>query len=286
VTSVPTSPSDIRLADYDVIFVNSSGGKDSQAMTDWICDLAQVEERHFGWEPGEITRRIVLAHAALGRVEWPGTEELVEEHAKHYGVRFEKISRPQGDLIDHIRQRGMWPSSTTRYCTSDHKRGQCSKIITQLTREVQEECGNRKVKIHFLNCFGFRSEESPRRAKLSSHSLNKRLSNTKRVVHDWLPIQDWTLGQVWGRIQHAGTRHHWAYDRGMTRLSCRFCIFAPRSQLMLAATQPENAELWQEYLELEEEIDHTFRAKQSLREIQDAIDGGETPTEDDGAWNM
>jgi hypothetical protein len=43
----------------------------------------------------------------------------------------------------------------------------------------------------------------------------------------------------------------------MTRLSCRFCIFAPKSQLMLSAKL--NPALFQEYVDLEKKIGHKFR---------------------------
>ena len=54
--------------------------------------------------------RLVVAHADLGRVEWPGTRELAEEQARHYGLEFVAVARPQGDLLEHIAHRGMFPS--------------------------------------------------------------------------------------------------------------------------------------------------------------------------------
>src|SRR5438045_8165707 len=103
------------LPSYHWIALSSSAGKDSQAMLDFVverCDVAAV--------PRE---RLVVVHADLGRVEWPGTRELAEEQARHYGLAFTAVSRPQGDLLNRILQRGMFPSPTVRWCTSDHKRG-------------------------------------------------------------------------------------------------------------------------------------------------------------------
>lgn len=100
------------LTSYRWIVVSSSAGKDSQAMLDFVverCDKARVPHS-----------RLVVAHADLGRVEWPGTKELAEEQARHYGLAFHAIKRPQGDLLRHIEKRGMFPSPTSRYCTSDH----------------------------------------------------------------------------------------------------------------------------------------------------------------------
>ena len=101
-----------ELNAYHWIVLNSSAGKDSQAMLDYVvaeCDRACV-----------LRDRLVVAHADLGRVEWAGTRELAEKQAQHYGLAFVAISRPQGDLLDHISKRGKFPSPAARFCTSDH----------------------------------------------------------------------------------------------------------------------------------------------------------------------
>ena len=71
--------------------------------------------------PSRVRRaRLVVAHADLGRVEWPGTRELAEEQALHYGLEFIAVSRPQGDLWSTPRHGGMFPSPSAMWCTSDH----------------------------------------------------------------------------------------------------------------------------------------------------------------------
>jgi len=70
-------------------------------------------------------------------------------------------------------------------------------------------------------------------------------------------------------------RHHPAYDLGMPRLSCCFCIFSPRSALLLAGKH--NPELLAEYVELERSIDHRFRLELPLASIQEALANGEEP---------
>ena len=101
------------LTQYDLIVINTSAGKDSQTMLRLVYQMAQ--------EQG-VVDRLVAAHADLGRMEWPGTRELAERQAAHYGIRFEAIGRPQGDILAHVRLNKYWPKPTTRYCTSDHKR--------------------------------------------------------------------------------------------------------------------------------------------------------------------
>lgn len=252
------------LTIYHWIVISSSAGKDSQAMLDFVveqCDHVKVPRN-----------RLVVVHADLGRVEWPGTRQLAEEQARHYGLEFVAVRRPQGDLLDHIASRGMFPSPSARYCTADHKRGQVLKVLTRLT----ESSRNKGVPTcRILNCLGLRAEESLARAHRRSFAPNAIASNGRRWVDDWLPIHGWTAAQVWQRIRVSGVRHHPAYDLGMPRLSCCFCIFSPRSALLLAGKH--NPELLAEYVEVEKRIAHRFRKELPLAEIQAVLQNGEEP---------
>ena len=81
-------------------------------------------------------------------------------------------------------------------------------------------------------------------------------NKTKRHVDEWLPIHAWTARQVRERIHESGVPHHWAYDIGMPRLSCRFCIFAPAAALITAGYY--NRELLADYAGVERRTGHTF----------------------------
>lgn len=245
------------LKTFDLIVINSSAGKDSQAMLDYVAELVEDVEV---FEGVDLRDRVIVVHADLGRVEWQGTPELAERQAAEYGFRFEKVSRVKGDLLDQIEQRGMFPSSTARYCTSDQKRDQVAKVITMITNEVFE---GEQIKI--LNCMGLRAQESPARAKRAPVSIDKRASNGKREVTEWLPILDWTEDQVWERIRESGVEHHWAYDAGMPRLSCCFCILASKSALIRAAQL--NPSLAADYADVEARIGHTFKKDLSMAQI-------------------
>jgi len=262
----------INLHNYDVIVINTSGGKDSQTMMKVVCDLAELQDLD--------TSRLVAVHADLGRVEWVGTADLAERQAEAHGIEFRKISRQRGDLLDQVRQRRMWPSSTTRFCTSDQKRDQVKKILVQLQRE-------RKVQgapFRILNCMGLRAQESPARAKKESFTRNSRASTQSRIVDDWLPILEWTEEQVWSSIKESGVEYHQAYDLGMPRLSCVFCIFAPKAALALAGKH--NRELMREYADVEREIGHTFRKDLSIAELEREVAEDAPIGELSGAWNM
>ncbi len=266
----PVTP---NLSDWDVVLLNSSGGKDSQTMIGRVVALADEQE---------VSRdRLVVVHAALGRVEWKGTLELVREQAQAYGLECRIVERPQGDLIDHIEDRGMFPGPRTRYCTSDHKRGQVRKVVTALDRE--RRIGER---FKLLNCMGLRSEESPARRKKVSYAPNAGFSTKTRTVWDWLPIHDLSEREVWRDVQESGVRHHEAYDLGMPRLSCVFCVFAPKDALILAARH--NPELLDEYVSVEARIGHRFRLDVSMAEIKREVERGYT-TDDrmiEANWNI
>ncbi len=122
---------------------------------------------------------------------------------------------------------------------------------------------------------GLRAEESPARSRKPSFAFDDSASNGRRHVDVWLPIHHWTVEQVWDRIRVSGVRHHPAYDLGMPRLSCCFCIFSPRSALLLAGKH--NPELLAEYVEVEKQIGHRFRLELPLASIQEALAKGEEP---------
>lgn len=262
----------VDLASYDVILVNTSAGKDSQVMIDEVYNLAV--------EAG-VTSKLVGVHCDLGRVEWLGTRELAERQVRHYGFRFEVVSRRQGDLLVQIEKRGMWPSNTTRYCTSDHKRGQVYRLMTQLTDERWVKDG---PPVRILNCMGLRAEESPARAKKIAFYHDLKASNGKRWVDQWLPIHLWKLDEVWTRIHKTGVPYHYAYDLGMPRLSCCFCIFAPRPALIIAGHH--NLALLRDYAAVEGRIDHKFRKDQPIAEILAAVEAGEKANPTQIIWKQ
>lgn len=264
-TAPPALAGAPALAGYDVVLVNISGGKDSQATLDVTVQAADA---------AGAGHKLVAVFADLGAAdEWPGTAELAADHAAHYRLRFERVCRevtgPGGarrpqSLIEHITERGMWPDAARRYCTSDLKRAPVYRLMTALAREhCAAGVTGRPVRI--LNVLGLRAQESPRRARLGPFSHDDRASNGVRHVDQWLPIHTWTTGQVWARIAAAGTRPHPIYAAGMPRLSCRFCVLASRSALIRAAQLDPDGALRR--ADLEEQMGHQFRRDISMREI-------------------
>ncbi|GAB5901190.1 phosphoadenosine phosphosulfate reductase domain-containing protein [Mycolicibacterium mageritense] len=266
VTAGPTPD----LADYDVVLVNISGGKDSQASLDVVVEQARA---------AGILDRVVVVHADLGDAEWDGVPQLAAEHAAHYHLRFELTGRVDADgrtetILERVAQRGMWPDAARRWCTSDHKRGPIRKVMTKLAAELRATGQVTSRPVRILNVMGLRAQESAARARRAAYAPNPSASNGRRHVDDWYPIHQWTTNAVWKRIAAAGTRPHRAYNDGMTRLSCRFCVLASRADLVCSARL--NPELAERYATVERHVGHRFRKDLSMADII-AESRGETP---------
>src|SRR5262249_41293883 len=108
-------------------------------------------------------------------------------------------------------------------------------------------------------------------------------TNSRRVVHIWLPLHRWSAEMVWSRVRYAGIRVHPAYALGMPRLSCVLCIFSPRNALLLAGKH--NRELLDRYVEGERQTGFSFRKGLPWAEVRDALDRGEEPGEV-RSWEM
>ena len=220
-----------------LVAVSHSGGKDSQAMTILLSRIVPRDQ-------------LVAVHAPLGEVEWPGTIEHIEATLP-VGVPLIFAPIASGKtLLERVEERGLWPSNSARWCTSDFK---TSPIQRELRRylKTRPRFGGRLV-----NAMGMRAQESPARARKAPWRRNDRMSVAGREVRDWLPIFDLTTEDVFRIIRDAGQTPHPAYLQGMSRMSCVFCIMASRSDLRTAAQlQPD---LYRRYAALERRIGHTL----------------------------
>lgn len=246
-------------ADYDLGLVQISAGKDSQVALD---AAARVFE-HAG-----VPDRLLVVHADLGDAEWDDARTLAAEHARHYDrdLRIVGRYRPDGQIetiLERVEARGMWPGPRlARWCTSDHKTAPTSKLMTALVKELRESGKVTGRPVRILNIMGMRAEESGERAKKIPYRHDQRASNGRRHVDVWLPVHAWTVGQVWEGITVAGTRPHWAYAEGMSRLSCTYCPLASAKDLRCAyRLDPAKGD---RYLAVEEGIGHRFQNHRSL----------------------
>ncbi|MEF2551020.1 phosphoadenosine phosphosulfate reductase family protein [Aurantimonas sp. A2-1-M11] len=155
------------------------------------------------------------------------------------------------DFVSMTRYRGRFTTTKNRQCTSDLKRD-------PQDREVRRYLdANPRFRGKVVTCLGLRAQESSGRAKAKPLvEYNREHGVAGREWYVWLPIHAMTLEEVWATIEGAGQKRHYAYDLGMTRLSCCFCIMSSVGDLRIAAKH--RPELYREYVELEREIDNTL----------------------------
>jgi len=197
-----------------------------------------------------------------------------------FGMQFHVSRRRRHDgeeetLLQYALRRGKWPSNTQRWCTSDFKRGPGGRVLTELSHRYNAK--------RVLYVFGYRHEESPARAKKETLTLNKQFTTKSRIVDEYNPILSWTVDEVWYIIKSNHIPYHYAYDMGMPRLSCVFCIFAPVDALVIAGKH--NPELLDQYIDAEKEMGHSFRNKFAIAEVKELIESGYEP-KSATSWNM
>jgi len=221
-----------QLIDNGALFVcNHSAGKDSQVLYLYLKQIIPKQQ-------------LIIIHADLGEVEWPGTLDHIKVTTNHKLF----VVKARRTLLQMVAERGMFPSPKYRQCTSDLKRGPINKKIRQYCNEY----GFNIV----VNCMGLRAQESANRAKQLSFKINKTETNLKRTFYDWLPIHDLLTAEIFEIIAAHNELPHWAYGKGMSRLSCCFCIMASERDLYTASKL--NPILFKTYVDLEKTIGQTM----------------------------
>lgn len=240
------------LVDAGALFVsNHSGGKDSQAMLIKLLEVIPPSQ-------------LIVVHASLGAVEWPGAMELARDQAADAGLPF-IVATARKTLLEMVARRfenrpevPSWPSASTRQCTSDLKRG-------PIQREVRAYAKANGFKT-IVNCLGLRAQESPGRAKRKAFRKNETDSNSVLTWYEWLPVHELLTDEVFATIRGAGQEPHYAYALGNERLSCVFCIMASRNDLKNGATH--HPELLEQYAEMEDKTGYTMHMNRiPIREL-------------------
>ncbi|MDE0354609.1 MAG: phosphoadenosine phosphosulfate reductase family protein [Deltaproteobacteria bacterium] len=220
-----------------LVAVNHSGGKDSQSMT---ILLARIVPRD----------QLVVVHAPLGEVEWPGTIEHIE-NTLPAGVPLIFAPVASGkSLLESIEERGMFPAPRLRWCTASYKRGPIERELRRYLKAHPRFAGR------LVSAMGLRRDESAERAKRIPWKRSDRNSRAGREWFDWLPIFDLTVDDVFRVIRDSGQSPHWVYAQGLSRCSCSFCLFSSRSDLRRAAEL--RPDLYKKYSRLEKRIGHTL----------------------------
>ena len=127
-----------------LVAVNTSGGKDRQAMTILLSRIVPHGQ-------------LVAVHAPLGEVEWHGTVEHIQATLPG-GVLLIMAPVSSGkSLFDQVEERGRYPGIHQRWCTA-HKRGAIERELRRYLK-ANPHFGGRLV-----NCLGIRRDESAARA--------------------------------------------------------------------------------------------------------------------------
>ena len=295
-------PTGHELSTFDVIIVSSSAGKDSSV----ALEAAYRECKRLG-----LLDRLVVVHADLGSDEWLNTGALAHEQAQRLGLPFFVVSRIGqekktsagslyskgerfGNLEDYVIRRKAahrrgdqaskpaWYSPAIRFCTSEFKRAPLRAFTTAMSKafraEHKERTGEKLARpVKVMSVQVLRASESANRAKLDAFKLDKGASSKAKEVYTWLPIHGWSDQQVWATIRDEGIPYHFAYDRGMPRLSCTLCMFAPEDALMLGGLY--NREALAGKVDVEIDTGDTFKANLALADVDARIEAGEFPTE-------
>lgn len=247
----PDVPALVRVGALFVL--NHSGGKDSQLMAASVAKLVPAAQ-------------LLVVHAPLGEVEWPGALELAQDQAVRLGAAFRLAPITSGlTLLDKVRLRFFnrsevpsWPSSRSRWCTSDLKAGPCAREV----RRYAAAHGFTTV----VNCLGLRASESMERFKQLPWKRNPKHCTQTRTWYDWLPIHHLFTPEVFTELATLGETPHYAYALGNDRLSCCFCIFGCAGDLRNAALA--HPALYEKYVALEAETGYTMHmSRKALPEI-------------------
>ena len=221
----------IEIDEQTPIIVNFSGGKDSSALLLWI-------KAHYPSNP------ITAIYNDTG-FEHPGVLQYIQSMTSQVDVPLVVLGS-QG-LLNIVEARGMIPGFGCRYCTRALKMNPAAKWI-------RHNFPSGKV----INCFGFRAEESPARAKKEVLSSHLELCTHHREVLNFAPLLDWRTADVIELVESEGFKLFPTYEY-LSRLSCRYCFLAGKRDR--EATRLNDPEAFGTVRELLETIDSTYNKR-------------------------
>ena len=235
-----------------IFYVSHSGGKDSQAMYGYVCERVPHAQ-------------VAVVHADLGEVEWEGAQEHIRANITH-GLHVVRANKTFFDMVYHRAATRpdvpSFPSSATRQCTSDLKRGPIQKFIRNDLK--------RRGRTLAVNCVGLRAAESKARSKRPVWQLNKPLSVAGRTVYDWLPVHHLSTDEIFALIRERyGQEPFWIYPEN-DRMSCVFCVMACDNDL--AHGRRHRPELYAKYIAAEQATGWTMFSGASLADRTRLID--------------
>ena len=279
----------IDLHSYDHYIVAISGGKDSVA-----CVLHLLEQ-------GVPRSKIELMHHRVDgapgepRVwDWPVTEAYLEAFAKAFGMQIYYSWKEQGITGEMMRQNELTkPTSFEvpggKVVTVGGKRGQLAtrRMFPAISNDLQKRFCSGYVKVdvsakaitgqtRFCNkrtvvITGERAEESSNRSKylrFEPHRTDRREGKLARHVDAWRPVLDWSEEDVWQCLKRWGVQPHPAYQLGLGRCSCAYCIFGSANQF--ATLRQIDPYGFNQMAAIEDDLQFTMKDGQSLHQVADS----------------
>ena len=219
-----------------LVAVDSSGGKDSQAMTILLSCIVPWEQR-------------LVVHAPLGEVESPDTIKHIESTLPNDVPLILAPVTSGKSLLDSIKHGAASPphrfAGVRTRSSADPSSESCAAISKPIP--IRRAAGERHGHARGREC-GACEEAAWKR---SDRNFPSRAILVRLASDLWAD-----RGPGLRRHPDAGQSPHSAYGMGMSRLSCVFCIMASRADLRTAARlQPA---LYRRYVRLEVRIGHAL----------------------------
>ena len=169
--------------------------------------------------------------------EHPGVLQYIQNMTNQLDVPI-VVTQPNDDLLSLVLHYRKIPGFGCRYCTRALKMDPSAKWI-------RHNFPSGKV----INCFGFRAEESPARAKKEVLMPNYELCTRDREVLNFAPLLDWQTSDVVELVHSEGFQLFPTYEY-LSRLSCRYCFLAgKRDHDATRINDPEGYERVRQVLE-------------------------------------
>lgn len=266
---------------YDRVVVAFSGGKDSLACVLKLLELGCPKEKLELWH-----HDIDGAAGSRHFMDWPVTRSYCMAAARALGLRIKfswKEGGFEGEMLREERPTaptsfecddgtirtvgGKGPNGTRRkfpQVSADLKVRWCSAYL-KIDVGARVMCNDPAFKTgRFLFVTGERREESSARARYPEVERGKGWAS-KRLVHHWRAVIDWTEAEVWAAIKAARIAPHPAYRLGFGRLSCMACIFGDKDQW--AAVYELDPQRFERIADYEREFGLTIKRSKSVREL-------------------
>lgn len=245
------------------VAIGVSGGKDSQAAA--LATFAYLDQ------VGHAGPRILI-HSDLGSVEWKDSLPACERLAAYLRTELVVVRRAAGDLMERWEAR--WQSSVRRYCNLETVTlvlPWSTPALRFCTSELKTHIIAAELRRRFrgevvINVTGVRHDESAARAKMPTAST----SADGRSV-SWRPIIHWSTADVFAHIAAAGCFPHPAYERGMSRVSCRYCIMSSEADLVAASAIAESHDLYRRMVALESTSTFAFQGARWLGDVAPSL---------------